>query len=282
MCFLYLWSYLYYTYFCDHAQNGHTNGILSSILVPTGQSYYFTHSHHLHTNKTWSTTQQYTNTPPPGKPPQYSWINKRLNDLEIPPTHLYAWTDSSIVLGWLSNPHSRWKVFVSNHVTQILSILPSSHWRHLPSQKNPADRASRGLLPADLLKCSLWSDGPGWLLLSPPHWPPPITYGQPDQLPEARVHVCPAEGVRHPANPPWLQFSSHSHPLRIISWCWRSSTWRKRRESLLLNLHPRRLTRRLLCFSVTLNGNPFLEFTRLSKVVRLLMSLGFCLCLIHY
>ena len=68
-------------------------------------------------------------------------------DLKIPVTHLYAWSHSVIVLGWLNNSTSRWKVFVSNRVTQILDVIPSSQWRHVPTEENLADHASRGLLP---------------------------------------------------------------------------------------------------------------------------------------
>ena len=37
-------------------------------------------------------------------------------DLKIPVTHLYAWSDSAIVLGWLDNSTSHWKRFINNRV----------------------------------------------------------------------------------------------------------------------------------------------------------------------
>ena len=100
-------------------------------------------------------------------------------DLKIPVTHLYAWSDSAIVLGWLNNSTSHWKVFVSNRVTQILDVISSSQWRHVPTKENPADHASRGLLPHEILHCHGGMAQPGWnnlhlpghclLLLTKPH-----------------------------------------------------------------------------------------------------------------
>ena len=65
-------------------------------------------------------------------------------DLGISSSHLYAWTDSSIVLGWLSNHTAHWKVFMSHRVSQIIDVLPLSQWRHVPTRDNPANHASRG------------------------------------------------------------------------------------------------------------------------------------------
>ena len=59
---------------------------------------------------------------------------------------------------------------MANHVSQIMELLPSSVWHHVPTATNPADCASRGMLPQDLHH-SLWWDGPPWLLLEPTAWP---------------------------------------------------------------------------------------------------------------
>ncbi|XP_045449986.1 uncharacterized protein LOC123658673 [Melitaea cinxia] len=85
--------------------------------------------------------------------------------------HIVAWSDSSVVLAWLrSSPHE-WKTFVSNRVSEILTRVPASCWRHVPSADNPADAASRGLLPAALVKSDLWYHGPVWLQQSSDSWP---------------------------------------------------------------------------------------------------------------
>ena len=142
-------------------------------------------------------------------------------DLKIPVTHLFAWSDSVIVLGWLNNSTSRWKVFVSNHVTQILDVIPSSQWRHVPTEENPADHASRGLLPNEILHCHLWWHGPAWLEQPPSAWPLPIASYQTSLLPEARVQVAATLQSDSPAVSLWYHFSSRPHLVRVFFWCCR-------------------------------------------------------------
>ncbi len=50
-------------------------------------------------------------------------------DLEIPEDSVYAWTDSSVVLGWLRTPAYRLKVFVAHRVSRIVETVPAQHWR---------------------------------------------------------------------------------------------------------------------------------------------------------
>ncbi|CAG5003707.1 unnamed protein product [Parnassius apollo] len=75
---------------------------------------------------------------------------------------IHGWTDSMIVMGWLQGGPSRWTTFVANRVTQITVIMPSGCWRHVKSEYNPADCASRGLTPLQLANHHLWW-GPIWL-----------------------------------------------------------------------------------------------------------------------
>lgn len=75
----------------------------------------------------------------------------------------YGWCDSMVVLGWLHGEPSRWKPFVANRVQQITSVMPSSCWRYIASQENPADAASRGLYASQLKDHPLWWQGPAWL-----------------------------------------------------------------------------------------------------------------------
>ncbi|GFT96155.1 uncharacterized protein TNCV_1884771 [Trichonephila clavipes] len=58
---------------------------------------------------------------------------------------VFAWTDSNIVLSWLSSHPRKWKTFVANKTSSIMEVLPTKHWRHVPSKENPADIASRGI-----------------------------------------------------------------------------------------------------------------------------------------
>ena len=87
--------------------------------------------------------------------------------LGIPDQHVHAWTDSSIVLSWLDGHPRDFKVYVANRVSFILQVTSPQSWRHVPTADNPADCASRGMMPKDLLTHDLWWNGPSWLLVDP-------------------------------------------------------------------------------------------------------------------
>lgn len=91
--------------------------------------------------------------------------------LDIPTTLVFVWTDSTIVLSWLSGNPRRFKTYVGNRISHILDQLPPERWRHVPGVQNPADCASRGLFPLELKDHQLWWIGPQWLRLEPSHWP---------------------------------------------------------------------------------------------------------------
>ena len=139
------------------------------------------------------------------------------DDLHIPPDKWYCWYDSTITLGWIQHSSIKWKVFVSNRVSQIVSITSSQHWRYVPTASNPADYASRGLTPAALTTCCLWWEGPPWLYFSPSQWPAPPTAMQPNSLPEASARVLMIIS-KPPADHLWSRFSSFSKAIRILSW----------------------------------------------------------------
>ena len=83
--------------------------------------------------------------------------------LKISSDHAVAWTDSSIVLAWLSKPASRWKTFVGNRVEEIHEFLRPSQFFHVRTHENPADILSRGLDASKLKNNTLWWHGPSWL-----------------------------------------------------------------------------------------------------------------------
>ena len=95
--------------------------------------------------------------------------------LDIPVEHITAWTDSSIVLAWLDGQPRDFKQFVANRVSFVLEHTRPQTWKHVPTLDNPADCASRGMAPQDLLQHTLWWQGPSWLQEDPvpvPDQPP--------------------------------------------------------------------------------------------------------------
>lgn len=83
--------------------------------------------------------------------------------MQVTKENMYGWTDSTIVLVWLKGGSSKWSTFVSNRVSAILSIMEFESWSHVPTDENPADCASRGLRPSELMAHPLWWSGPQWL-----------------------------------------------------------------------------------------------------------------------
>ena len=80
------------------------------------------------------------------------------------------WTDSTIVLQYISNVEARYRTFVAKRVAEIQDTTNAKEWCHIPTQENPADDASRGG-PASSLMKSRWLHGPDFLQLPPERWP---------------------------------------------------------------------------------------------------------------
>ena len=76
---------------------------------------------------------------------------------------IFAWTDSTVFLSWISQPPNTWKTFVRNRVAKIQTLVPSDRWGHVKGENNPADLPSRGVTADVLLDSSLWWKGPEWL-----------------------------------------------------------------------------------------------------------------------
>ncbi|XP_078495525.1 uncharacterized protein LOC144750934 [Ciona intestinalis] len=81
------------------------------------------------------------------------------------------WSDSAVVLQSLFNERRRFPLFVSRRLAMISENTCTSNWKHVPTQSNPADYASRGASADALLKTRLWFSGPDFLTLDPENWP---------------------------------------------------------------------------------------------------------------
>lgn len=92
-----------------------------------------------------------------------------------------CWTDSTIVLAWLRADPARFNVFVANRVSEIQRNVPCALWRHVRSEDNPADCASRGISPQNLIAHSLWWSGPHWLRDTRENWPQLIVTDNPSE-----------------------------------------------------------------------------------------------------
>ena len=137
---------------------------------------------------------------------------------QLPLSSIYAWTDSTIVLNWLIGDPRRFKTYVGNRVSYIADLISPERWNHVNGTENPADSASRGLFPSELLDYSLWWNGPTWLKLSPADWPKQSLLPPNDTHEEEReiaLHL-----ISQPCSPviPFEQYSDFNHLKRVTAW----------------------------------------------------------------
>lgn len=95
-------------------------------------------------------------------------IKTSIDCLDVP---IFLWSDSAIVLNWISSSSRKWSVFVANRIGEIQRLTQLEDWRHVPSAQNPADILSRGLNPRDLINAAMWWSGPSFLQTDDSHWP---------------------------------------------------------------------------------------------------------------
>lgn len=128
------------------------------------------------------------------------------------------------MLSWLSTDQKFFKVFVTNRVAKIHSLLPDCTWSHVPTMDNPADPSSRGLLPDDLVACSLHWKGPPFLHSLEESWPGPFVQSlNPHHLPEVKTASACVLAVREVLNCDkfLLRFSSWSRLQRALAYALR-------------------------------------------------------------
>ncbi|XP_059222665.1 uncharacterized protein LOC131996772 [Stomoxys calcitrans] len=142
-----------------------------------------------------------------------------ITNLQISKFTTQFWTDSTIVLSWLRKPPCAWSTFVGNRVSEILENVGNENWRHVDSESNPADIASRGCTPSDLQDHSLWWHGPQWLILPKDRWPA-FQVPEDTNLEEKTVKVLATSSFEDPL----IRFSSLSRAYRVIAYTLR--IWR--------------------------------------------------------
>ena len=80
----------------------------------------------------------------------------------IPATAVYLWSDSQIVLHWLSS-NRKLKTFEQNRVSEIHRLTENRKWMYCPTDHNPADLLTRGIKAEEFTKSRLWDKEPDWL-----------------------------------------------------------------------------------------------------------------------
>ena len=138
--------------------------------------------------------------------------------LAIPPTNIYAWTDSRVALGWLRGNPRRFKPFVGNRVAEISETIPSGCWRHVQGVDNPADCASRGIFPSQLANHDPWWCGPQWLGRTTESWENSEEYPEHPIPSEERDLPQIALAAQHLYLPLIEKISNYSRLRRVTAW----------------------------------------------------------------
>ena len=153
----------------------------------------------------------------------------------LPVNSVYAWTDSMVVLSWLVGNPKRFKTYVGNRISHIVELIPPDRWNHVSGIENPADCASRGLFPSELLDHELWWNGPTWLKSTPHYWPRQSNIPQTESSEEVR-QICHHIGIGQSAPLiPFNRYSSFNHLKRVTAWIFRfidNCHHRQRREGI--------------------------------------------------
>jgi len=133
---------------------------------------------------------------------------------------IYTWTDSQVVLSWLTSTQSHFKIFVTNRLAKINALMPSCRWRYIPSALNPADCVSRGLLPSETVNHPLYWQGPPFLHLIESDWPSETCeLIPPSRLPDYKSIDAVTCSVTSLPPPAWyLRFSSLTRMQRVTAY----------------------------------------------------------------
>ena len=133
--------------------------------------------------------------------------------------------DSPVVLSWLRGNPRRYKPFVGNWVSEMLSLMPTNTWQHVSSNDNPADSASRQLFPSDLMSHHIWWNGPSWLCDDKSNWPEtPQIDDVPEMVKKRSPHLCWQAKLMYYFWTRYLMASliTHALPVWVIMTAWNS------------------------------------------------------------
>ncbi|XP_021359868.1 uncharacterized protein LOC110454597 [Mizuhopecten yessoensis] len=98
-----------------------------------------------------------------------------LTSLKTEIDNIKLYTDSRIVLGYISNTSRRFHVYVGNRVQQIRSTTKPIQWTHVGTDNNPADEGSRSIRASKIVN-SAWLNGPVFLLKNSSVSPPSVEF----------------------------------------------------------------------------------------------------------
>ena len=142
--------------------------------------------------------------------------------LEVTFENCTLWTDSEDVICWIQGQSRRYKTFVANRISEIHQKSNPRQWRHVPTDLNCADDATRGLHAKELSTDHRWFSGPEFLYKKEEDWPQrkqiKVEERSEDYLAEiAKSKMAFAAEISQTWLDP-LKFSSWTRLIRVTAW----------------------------------------------------------------
>ena len=142
--------------------------------------------------------------------------------LQIPFENCTLWTDSEDVVCWIQGQSRRYKTFVANRVSEIHQGSNPRQWRHVPTDLNCADDATRGLHAKELTMNHRWFSGPEFLYEEEDAWPQRKHVKQENRSGDCLAEIAkPKMTFATDASQPWmdpLRYSSWTRLTRVTAW----------------------------------------------------------------
>ena len=155
-------------------------------------------------------------------------LSRKVSELlQIPLENCTWWTDSEDDVCWIQGQSRRYKTFVANRISEIHQNSNPRQWRHIPTDLNCADDATRGLHARELTIDHRWFSGPAFLYENEDAWPQRKRIKH-----EERSEDCLAEIAKSKmtfatdVSSPWmdpLRYSSWTGLKRVTAWVMRFS-----------------------------------------------------------
>ena len=146
-----------------------------------------------------------------------SLLQKELNYQDM---QEFFWTDSRVVLGYISNEARLFHTFVANRVQAIRDHASPEQWHYVDTKDNPADDASRGLGANELIRSERWWNGLNFLwkpLPNETNFDPQVS---PDDPEVRKVTVLASTSAEHSDLVDDIKhFSDWFHAKRVIALC---------------------------------------------------------------
>ncbi|XP_042880690.1 uncharacterized protein LOC122258664 [Penaeus japonicus] len=140
------------------------------------------------------------------------------------------WSDSMIVLQYISSTRQRFHTFVVNRLGTIHRASSPNQWHHVRSEDNPADDATRGLSAQELIKGGRWKFGPSFLRYEK-DWPPKLVISEASNHdPEIRKQdhlLATTVEDQNPTDKLLEHYSSWYELQRAVAWFRRFVKWNK-------------------------------------------------------